>query len=72
MEILIDSSLATVSAVFSFLGIIATATGMADLSIRKEHGWGIFPTRSWAVGYILAGSLIAAAGVFRLVQMGVR
>lgn len=67
-----DSSLATVSAVFSFLGVIASAAGMADLSLRKEHGWGIFPTRSWALGYILAGSTIAAAGVFRLVQMGVR
>lgn len=67
-----DLSLATVSAVFSLLGISCTATGMADLSLRKEHGWGIFPTRSWAWGYILTGSTIAAAGVFRLVQMGVR
>lgn len=67
-----DSSLATVSVVFSFLGIICTATGMADLSIRKDHGWGIFPARSWAWGYILGGSTIAVAGVFRLVQMGVQ
>lgn len=67
-----DSSLATVSAVFSFLGIIATATGMADLSIRKEHGWGIFPARSWAWGYILGGVTVAVSEVFRLVQMGVR
>ena len=70
-----DSSLVTVSAVsavFSLLGIFCTATGVVDLAIRKGHGWGIFPTRSWALGYILAGSTIAAAGVFRLVQMGVR
>lgn len=67
-----DSSLATVSAVFSLLGIFCTATGVVDLVIRKGHGWGIFPTRAVSWAYIMGGSTIAAAGVFRLVQMGVQ
>lgn len=65
-----DSTLSAVSTVFAFLGLICTATGMADLSIRKEHGWGIFPARLWAWGYILGGSTVAIAGIARLVQMG--
>lgn len=67
-----DSSLATVSAVFSFLGIICTATGVVDLAIRKGHGWSIFPTRAVSWAYIMGGATVAVSGVFRLVQMGVR
>lgn len=62
----------TVYVMLSLLGIFCTATGVVDLSIRKEHGRGIFPTRTMSWTHILGGATVSVSGVFRLVQMGVQ
>lgn len=69
MELL---SLDAVYVMLSLLGIFCTATGVVDLSIRKDHGWCIFPTRIMAWIHILCGAPVSVSGVFRLVQMGVQ
>lgn len=65
-------NLDAVYVMFSLLGIFCTATGVVDLSIRKEHGRGIFPTRTMSWTHILGGATVSMSGVFRLVQMGVQ
>lgn len=56
----------------SLRGIFCTATGVVDLYIRKEHGRGIFPTRTMSWTHILGGAAVSVSGVFRLIQMGVQ
>lgn len=63
-------NLDVVYVVLSLLGIFCTATGVVDLHIHKEHGQGIFPTRTLSWTYILGGVVVSVSGVFRLIQMG--
>lgn len=65
-------NLDAVYVMLSLLGLFCTAAGVVDLSIRKEHGWGIFPTRIMSWAHILCGATVSVSGVFRLVQMGVQ
>lgn len=65
-------NLDAVYVMFSLLGFFCTAVGVVDLSIRKEHGRGIFPTRTMSWTHILCGATVSVSGVFRLIQMGVQ
>lgn len=65
-------SLDAVYVMLSLLGIFCTATGVVDLSIRKEYGRDIFPTRIMSWAHILCGATVSVSGVFRLIQMGVQ
>lgn len=65
-------NLDVVYVMLSLLGIFCTATGVVDLYIRKEHGRGIFPTRTMSWAHILSGAAVSVSGVFRLIQMGVQ
>lgn len=65
-------NLDAVYVMLSLLGVFCTATGVVDLSIRKEHGRGIFPTRTLSWTHILGGATVSVSGVLRLIQMGVQ